>query len=220
MPPSAQVKFLRVLQEREFEPIGSTQTIKVDIRVIAATNRDLTKLIREGKFREDLYYRLCVFPLVVPPLRERKTDIMLLADHFVEKFSAGHNKKIHNISPGAINLMTGYSWPGNVRELENCIERAVILSTDETIHSYHLPPSLQKKQDGHSEGRQTLKEVLERVEKELIEEELRWTRGNITRAAGNLGISGRVMALRVSRYGLKTRGPDESERGAGNNAGV
>ncbi|WP_010260144.1 sigma-54 interaction domain-containing protein [Treponema primitia] len=206
LPPEAQTKFLRVLQEREFERIGGSQTIKVDIRVIAATNRDLLHLIREGKFREDLYYRLSVFPLVIPPLRERKTDIMLLADHFVEKFSAEHNKKIHDISSSAVSLMTNYSWPGNVRELENCIERAVILSADETIHSYHLPPSLQTKQKSRLEDRRTLKEVMETVEKELIEEELRYTRGNVSRAANNLGISERIMGLRVAKYGLKARG--------------
>ncbi|MFP3042694.1 sigma 54-interacting transcriptional regulator [Treponema primitia] len=203
LPLQAQTKFLRVLQEREFERIGGNQTIKVDIRVIAATNRDLSHLIQKGTFREDLYYRLSIFPLVVPPLRERKTDIMLLADHFVEKFTAEHNKKIHNISSSAISLMSDYSWPGNVRELENCIERAVILTTDETIHSYHLPPSLQQKQNARTPDRRTLKEVIETVEKELVEEELRYTRGNIARAASNLGISERIMGLRAVKYGLK-----------------
>jgi Nif-specific regulatory protein len=203
MPLLVQSKFLRVLQEREFERIGGSQTIKVNIRIIAATNSDLTKRIREGKFREDLYYRLNVFPLVVPPLRERKTDIMLLADHFVEKFSAEHGKDIHRISPSAINLMTAYAWPGNVRELENCIERAVILSTDGSIHSYHLPPSMQQEQALPSSKRQTLKDAVESVERELIGAELRWTRGNVARAAKNLGISERIMGLRVTKYGLK-----------------
>jgi Nif-specific regulatory protein len=206
MPLSVQSKFLRVLQEREFERIGGNETIKVNVRIIAATNSDLQKLITLGKFREDLYYRLSVFPLVVPPLRERKTDIMLLADHFVEKYSAEHSKKIHNITPSAIDLMNRYSWPGNVRELENCIERAVILSRDEAIHSYHLPPSMQKEMAGGGEAnekRQTLAEVMESVEKEMVEEELRRTRGNMARAAQSLGISERIMGLRVAKYGLK-----------------
>ncbi|MDR2101928.1 MAG: sigma 54-interacting transcriptional regulator [Treponema sp.] len=205
LPPAAQVKFLRVLQEREFERIGGNETVKVNIRVIAATNRDLRRLIAEKKFREDLYYRLSVFPLVVPPLRERKTDIMLLAEHFLEKFSAENGKRIHHISPRAVNLMTSYSWPGNVRELENCIERAVILSVDGTIHSYHLPPGLQENRHGPGgeERRQTLREILESVEKELITEELRRTRGNLARAASSLGISERVMGLRAVKYGLK-----------------
>jgi Nif-specific regulatory protein len=203
LPLPSQTKFLRVLQEREFERIGGSETIKVDIRIIAATNRDLQKLIGEGKFREDLYYRLSVFPLVIPPLRERKTDIMLLADHFVEKISARIGKPIHNISPGAVHLMSSYSWPGNVRELENCIERAVILSTDGTIHGYHLPPSLQESQAVRGEKGQTLKKVLESVEKGIIADELRKTRGNLARAASNLGVSERVMGLRAVKYGLK-----------------
>jgi Nif-specific regulatory protein len=204
MPLSIQTKFLRVLQEREFERIGGNETIKVDIRIIAATNADLQKLITQGKFREDLYYRLSVFPLVVPPLRERKTDIMLLADHFVEKISAAYKKKIHNITSSAIDLLTRYSWPGNVRELENCIERAVILSRDGAIHSYHLPPGMQKERSADESGqRQTLKDIMDSVEKELIAEELRRTRGNMARAAENLGISERVIGLRVTKYRLK-----------------
>ncbi|MDR2136428.1 MAG: sigma 54-interacting transcriptional regulator [Treponema sp.] len=205
LPPAAQAKFLRVLQEREFERVGGNLTVTVDIRVIAATNRDLRGRIAEKKVREDLYYRLSVFPLVVPPLRERKTDIMLLAGHFLEKFSAENNKKIYSISPRAVNLMTSYSWPGNVRELENCIERAAILSLDGTIHSYHLPPGLRESRrgPGGEERRQTLGEVLESVEKELIAAELRRTRGNLARAASGLGVSERVMGLRAAKYGLK-----------------
>jgi Nif-specific regulatory protein len=207
MPLSVQSKFLRVLQEREFERVGGDETIKVNIRVIAATNSDLTKLIGEGKFREDLYYRLSVFPLIIPPLRDRKTDIMLLADHFVEKFSAEHNKKIYHITSSATELMTRYAWPGNVRELENCIERAVILSTDGVIHSYYLPPGLQKERSGEGgpAKRQTLREVMDSVERELIAEELERTRGNVSRAAANLGISERVMGLRAAKYGLKKK---------------
>jgi Nif-specific regulatory protein len=205
MPLSVQSKFLRVLQEREFERVGGDETIKVNIRVIAATNSDLTELIGRGKFREDLYYRLSVFPLIIPPLRNRKTDIMLLADHFVEKFSAENNKKIYHITSSALDLMTRYAWPGNVRELENCIERAVILSTDGIIHSYYLPPSLQKERSGEGgpAKRQTLQEVMDSVERELIAEELERTRGNVSRAAANLGISERIMGLRAAKYGLK-----------------
>jgi Nif-specific regulatory protein len=211
MPLSIQTKFLRVLQEREFERIGGSETIKVNVRIIAATNADLQKLIATGRFREDLYYRLSVFPLVVPPLRERKTDIMLLADHFVEKFSAEHDKQIKLITPGAIDLMNRYTWPGNVRELENCIERAVILSRDGTIHSYHLPPGMQKERaEVSGKGRQTLREVLESVEREMVEEELRRTGGNMARAAQNLGISERIMGLRVAKYGLK-RGDSQEQ---------
>jgi Nif-specific regulatory protein len=205
MPLSVQSKFLRVLQEREFERIGGDETIKVNIRIIAATNSDLPKLIGQGRFREDLYYRLSVFPLLIPPLRERKTDIPLLADHFVEKFSAEHGKKIHGITASARELMSRYAWPGNVRELENCVERAVILSTDGVIHSYYLSPALQKERTGEGgpAKRRTLREVMDSVERELIAEELERTRGNVSRAAASLGISERVMGLRAAKYGLK-----------------
>jgi Nif-specific regulatory protein len=205
MPLALQTKFLRVLQEREFERIGGSETIRVNIRVIAATNRNLAALIEEGKFREDLYYRLNVFPLVVPPLRERKTDIVLLADHFAEKFSREHSKKIRNISSPAINLLMSYSWPGNVRELENCMERAVILSTDETIHSYHLPPSLQTEPRAASKERGTLNELMESLEREIIIEELRHCGGNLSKAALNLGITERIMGLRVGKYAIKRK---------------
>ncbi len=144
LPPGVQIKLLRILQERELERVGGNETIKVDVRVITATNRNLETLMAEGRFREDLYYRLNVFPVLVPPLRERKTDIMLLTDYFIEKFSKEHEKKIVSISTSTTDMLMNYHWPGNVRELENCIERAVILCTDGVIHSYHLPPNLQR----------------------------------------------------------------------------
>ncbi|MDR1025701.1 MAG: sigma 54-interacting transcriptional regulator, partial [Treponema sp.] len=140
LPPQMQVKLLRVLQERELERVGGTSTIKVDVRLIAATNRHLENDVKAGRFREDLYYRLNVFPLRIPPLRERKSDIMLLADHFTGKYGERNGKRIRRISAPAIDLLTSHSWPGNVRELENCIERAVILSADQVIHAYNLPP--------------------------------------------------------------------------------
>jgi Nif-specific regulatory protein len=219
LPLSVQSKFLRVLQEREFERVGGSDTVRVDIRVIAAANSDLHRRIGEGSFREDLYYRLSVFPLTIPPLRERKTDIMPLARYFIEQFFARNHRHIHDISPAAADLMTEYPSPGHVRELQNCIERAVILCTGGTIYSYHLPPPLQKKRfaemdnmdigAGQGETRQTLKEALESVERELIARELNWTRGNISRAAANLGISERIMGLRAVKYGLK---PDRKSR--------
>ncbi len=203
MPLAVQTKFLRVLQEREFERVGGTETIKVNVRIIAATNRDLSALILAGKFREDLYYRLNVFPLIVPPLRERKTDIVLLANHFAERFSKEHSKKIRTISAPAIQLMMHHDWPGNVRELENCMERAVILSNDETIHSYHLPPSLQSKAGKTVPQQGSLTDIMEAVEREIILEELNRCGGNMTRAAANLGVTERIMGLRVAKYKLK-----------------
>jgi Nif-specific regulatory protein len=200
--PQVQVKLLRVLQEREIERIGGSSTVKVDVRVIAATNRNLEDELRAGRFREDLYYRLNVFPIRVPPLRERKSDIVLLADHFTEKYAERNGKLIRRISSPALDLLTSYHWPGNVRELENCIERAVILSTDKVIHSYHLPPSLQSAQSTNTEPTTTLDAALSRLEKELIVEALKIADGNMAAAARRLGITERQMGLRVHHYGI------------------
>jgi Nif-specific regulatory protein len=205
LPPQIQVKLLRVLQERELERVGGTTTIKVDVRLIAATNRNLEAEVKASRFREDLYYRLNVFPLHIPPLRERKSDIILLADHFAEKYAAKNSKLIRRISTPAIDLLTSYSWPGNVRELENCIERAVILSTDTVIHSYNLPPSLQSADSTNTEPTTTLEAALSRLEKELIIEALKISDGNMAAAARRLGISERQMGLRVRHYGINWR---------------
>jgi Nif-specific regulatory protein len=141
--PATQVKLLRVLQEREFERLGGTRTLAVDIRIIAATNRDLEALVRGGVFREDLYYRLNVFEVILPPLRQRRSDILLLANHFVDKYAKRAGKQVRRISTPAIDMLMAYHWPGNVRELENCIERAVLVTGDEVIRGHHLPPTLQ-----------------------------------------------------------------------------
>jgi len=203
--PQIQVKLLRVLQEREIERVGGTATVKVDVRVIAATNRNLETEIAAGRFREDLYYRLNVFPIRVPPLRERKSDIVLLADHFTEKYASKNGKPIKRISSPALDLFTSYHWPGNVRELENCIERAVILSTDMVIHSYHLPPSLQSAQSTDTAPTMTLEAALSRLEKEMIVEALKITGGNMAAAARHLGVTERQMGLRVHHYGINCR---------------
>ncbi|MDR1955222.1 MAG: sigma 54-interacting transcriptional regulator [Treponema sp.] len=205
LPPHLQVKLLRVLQERELERVGGTLTIKVDVRLIAATNRNLEEEVKAGRFREDLYYRLNVFPVHIPPLRERKSDIVLLADYFAEKYAKKNGKLIKRISTPAIDLLTSYSWPGNVRELENCIERAVILSTDTVIHSYNLPPSLQSAVSTKTEPTTTLEAALSRLEKELIIEALKISEGNMAAAARRLGITERQMGLRVRHYGINWR---------------
>jgi Nif-specific regulatory protein len=194
-----------VLQEREFERVGGTETIRVDVRLIAATNRDLEALIAEGKFRQDLYYRVNVFPILMPPLRERRSDILLLADRFVEKYGKADGKDVRRISTPAIDMLMSYHWPGNVRELENCIERAVLLSTDGVIHGHHLPPTLQTAEASGTTYDGTLKQSLEGLERELILDALKSARGNMAKAAAALGITERVMGLRVRYYGLEAK---------------
>jgi len=203
--PIAQAKLLRVLQEREFQPLGSSRTVKVDVRVITATNKDLEKEVAMGTVRSDLYYRLNVFPIFLPPLRERGPDILLLADHFVLKYAREFSKEVTRISTSAIDMLMSYHWPGNVRELENCIERAIILCTDGVIHSYHLPPNLK---GGGPDGRDTtasgFRGIMASMEREIIMEELKRTGGNMAKAARALGITERMMGLRVARYGIDT----------------
>jgi Nif-specific regulatory protein len=201
--PATQIRLLRVLQEKEFERVGGTETVKTDVRIIAATNRDLETLIEEGRFRQDLYYRLNVFPIHVPPLRDRKTDIMLLADHFVEKYSRAHGKNVRRISTPAIDMLVSYHWPGNVRELENCIERAVLLSADEVIHGHHLPPTLQTAEATGTVPPSDLQAALDGVEREMILDALKSSRGNMAKAARGLGISERLMGLRIRKHGIE-----------------
>lgn len=200
--PTTQIKLLRVLQEKEFERVGGTVTIKVDVRVITATNRELEELIAEGQFRQDLYYRLNVFPIHIPPLRERKTDIPLLADYFVEKYSKANHKTIRRIATPAIDMLMSYHWPGNVRELENCMERSVLLSSDHVIHGHHLPPTLQTAEASGTTHHGTLDGTLENIERDLILDALKAARGNKAKAARALGISERIMGLRVKKLGI------------------
>jgi Nif-specific regulatory protein len=203
--PAIQVKLLRVLQEREYERVGSNKTMKADVRVIAATNQDLEARVADESFRQDLYYRINVFPIVLPPLRERKHDILLLADHFVAKYSKKMGKEVRRISTPAINMMFAYHWPGNVRELENCMERAVILSTDSVIHAYHLPPSLQSADSTGTGPASTLDASLARLERELLVEALKICRGNAAAAARRLGVTERRMGLALHRFGIDWR---------------
>jgi len=200
-----QAKLLRVLQEGEFQRVGGSVTLKTDVRVIAATNRDLEREVAEGRFRADLFWRLNVFPLRVPPLRERRSDIVLLADYFAEKHGRRAGKPILRISSPAIDLLMTYHWPGNVRELENCVERAVILSTDSVIHAYHLPPSLQSADSTGTGPASTLDASLARLERELLVEALKICRGNAAAAARRLGITERRMGLALHRYGIDWR---------------
>jgi two-component system response regulator HydG len=204
MSPATQAKILRVLQEREFEPIGSTQTIKVDTRVIAATNKNLEEEIREGRFREDLYYRINVVTVEVPPLRKRHEDIPLLADFFLKRFAEKNKRIIKAFTPRAMDLLMRYDWPGNVRELENVVERAVILAREEMITPAEFSDDIQKLDAEFQEPRLDLRpgRSLKDVEKEMILRTVEETGGNRTRAAKILGISRRTLQLKLKEYGI------------------
>ena len=199
---STQIKLLRVLQEREFERLGGTETIKSNVRLVAATNKDIEKAIADGEFREDLYYRLNVFAIFMPPLRERKSDVLLLADHFLEKYAREHGKRIKRISTPAIDMLASYHWPGNVRELENIIERAVLVCETNVIHGHHLPPTLQTAEGSGTVTRLSLETAVEAYERDLIQDALKTTRGNRKRAAQLLDTTERIVGYKVKRYGI------------------
>lgn len=201
---SAQAKLLRALQEKEVVKVGGTKTIKVDVRIIAATNLDLENSLVNGLFREDLYYRINVFPIRLPALRERKTDISLLADCFLHKFNGKYEKDITRISTAAIDLLMNYHWPGNVRELENCIERAVLLCNNGIIQTFHLPSNLQAAEASNASPTR-LADIQDQIEKRLIEGSLKDTRGNMAAASRALGTTERILGLRVKKYGIEPK---------------
>ncbi len=200
---SAQVKLLKVLEDREVTRIGSNKPIKVDVRIIAATNKNLEKEVEKGNFRLDLLYRLNIFPIHLPPLRERGSDIILLADYFVQVLSEKLGKKIKRIDSSAIDLMMSYHWPGNVRELQNCIERAILIAEGDVIYGYHLPPSLQI--EGELKQEKTLftgnfKELVENYEKTLIVNALKKAKGKQSEAAKILGTTKRIIQYKIQKY--------------------
>ena len=204
---AVQVKLLRFLQERTFTRIGSNEELHSNVRFIAATSRNLEELMAKKLFREDLYYRLSVFPIVIPDLAERAEDILPLAQHFLSKMNEKYGKNITRISSPAANMLQTYSWPGNVRELENCIERAVITSNDDCIHGYNLPPALQTTDYSEdpfaSEGQKSFEQQIRTFEKHIIESALRRNDGNRTAAGRELGLSSRMMNYYINRVGLK-----------------
>jgi Nif-specific regulatory protein len=202
LPAATQVKLLRVLQEREFERLGGVKPVRVDVRLITATNIDLEAALKNGSFREDLYYRLNVFGLFVPPLRERRSDILLLADHFVEKYGAAHAQSVRRISTSAIDMLMSYHWPGNVRELENCIERAVLICEGGVIHAHHLPPTLQTAEVSNTLPGQALVEAISGFEKDLILDGLKIARGNRAKAARLLRTTERILNYKVVKHGI------------------
>lgn len=197
-----QVKLLRLLQEKEFERVGSNKTLQTNARIITATNQDLEKAVEEETFRQDLYYRINVFPISLPPLRDRKDDILLLADFFAEQYSKKTNKDIRRISTPAINMMVSYHWPGNVRELENCIERAVLLSSDGVIHGHHLPPTLQTSDATDTVGSGSLKERLNLFERDLLIDALKRCDGNMAATARDLRTTARIVRYKIKELGI------------------
>jgi Nif-specific regulatory protein len=200
--PATQVKLLRVLQEREVERLGGVKPVKVNVRLLAATNSDLEAAVATGRFREDLYYRLNVFSIYLPPLRERRPDIPVLADHFVEKYGAAHGKDVRRIATTAIDMLMSYHWPGNVRELENCIERAVVVCEGGVIHAHHLPPTLQTAEMSGTLPRASLEAAVGALEKDLLQDALKIARGNCAEAARLLESSERIVRYKVRKYGL------------------
>jgi len=203
MSPMTQAKVLRVLQEREFERVGSNELIKVDVRLISATNRNLEEAMKKGEFREDLFYRISVFPMKLPPLRERKEDIPLLAAHFLDKYSKSENKKIENISPDGLELLMAYHWPGNVRELENAIERAVVLSINNEITAKDLPPAIKSLGEKKLyEADNTLSSWIEKLEEDALKQALLECEGNISQTAKKLGIGRATIYRKAKKYGL------------------
>ncbi len=203
MTQATQAKVLRILQEREFERVGGNEMVKVDVRVISATNKDLEEAIKTNEFREDLYYRISVFPIKLPPLRERKEDIPLLAAHFLDKYAKQENKEIEGIAPDALELLMAYNWPGNVRELENCIERAVVLANTREITPKDLPNSVRaigEKKIYESDN--TLSSWIEKLEEDALRNALLENGGNISQTAKKLGIGRATIYRKAKKYGL------------------
>jgi two-component system, NtrC family, response regulator AtoC len=212
VPGTIQVKLLRVLQEREFERLGGTKTLKVDVRVVAATNQDLRAALEQGTFREDLYYRLNVVPISIPPLREHKKDIPYLAEFFLARFAKDAGKNILGFSPPALKVLADFHWPGNVRELENIVERAVVMATGETIEVRDIQLDVERPRPAAAANGTAVPFLpegltLEQFEDKLIEEALERAGGNKSQAARMLGLSRNALRYRLSKIGV----PDEPE---------
>jgi two-component system response regulator HydG len=195
-----QVKLLRVIQEREIQRVGGDQTLKVDVRIVAATNRDLLAEVEAGRFRQDLYYRLNVVALVLPPLRDREEDIPLLAAHFLKRFAETNGKRIKGFTPEAMDRLLKHPWPGNVRELENAVERAVVLALGEYVGERELPPTLAGGEENRPEGG-FANLTLEELERRAILDALEAAGGNKSEAARRLGITRKTLHAKLNRYG-------------------
>jgi Nif-specific regulatory protein len=200
--PATQAKLLRVLQSREFERLGGVTTLRTDTRIIAATNKDMEHAVREGSFREDLYYRINVFTITLPPLRDRRADIPSLAEYFLTKLAVEHQKKVSRISSGAIDVLTQYRWPGNVRELENVIERAVVVCDGSVIEERHLTPTVLEAPPRDDLENPTLEQAVERLERRMIQEALSRERGSVAAAARALGTTERVLRYKLQKLDI------------------
>ncbi len=211
----AQAKVLRAIQEQEIQRIGSEQAINVDVRVICATHQHLEELVERGLFREDLYYRINVFPIFIPPLRERREDILTIADHFLKHFAEEYGKAIKRVSSPAIELLNSYDWPGNVRELKNCLERAVLLCDESVIRTYHLPPTLQSAESSATDTNLSFCDAVARFEQELLVDALKKAKGNMLQAARDLRVSYRIVNYKVKKYGLDAKKFSMSGRSKG-----
>jgi DNA-binding NtrC family response regulator len=207
MPLEMQVKLLRVIQEREFERVGGIHTLQVDVRIIAATNKDLETEVKAGRFREDLFYRLNVVPIHLPPLRERRADIELLTGYFLNQFNEKLGRKIRGVNPEVLSALLSYQWPGNIRQLENVLERMVLMSEEDILARVNLPdelcPFVEEGGSEPSSFKERVRLQTKAVERELIEKALEETSGNVTRAAEKLGLSRKGLQLKMKELGLK-----------------
>jgi Nif-specific regulatory protein len=201
----AQAKVLRAIQEKEIQRVGGEQTLSVDVRLICATHQPLEELLTKGRFREDLFYRINVFPVFIPALRERREDILPLCEHFLQAFAKEYGKSIKRISTPAIELLSMYHWPGNVRELSNCVERAVLVCEEEVIRTYHLPPTLQTADSSATGINLSFGEAVAKFEQELLVDSLKKTRGNMLQSARDLRVSYRIINYKVKKYNIDVK---------------
>jgi Nif-specific regulatory protein len=206
LPLSTQVKLLGVLQSREYERLGGDETLKADVRLIAATNKNMAAAVAGGTFREDLFYRLNVFTITLPPLRERSEDIPALAEYFLDRWAREHRRSVRRIATGALDLLSGHTWPGNVRELENAMERAVIVCNGFVLDDRHLPETVRTATRSTGGTRKpSLEEAVTALERQMIGDALDGSRGNLARAARALGTTERIVRYKVEKYGLLQR---------------
>jgi Nif-specific regulatory protein len=200
-----QTRILNLLQGKKLTKVGNKEKVDVDIRLITATSKNIERMLEEGKVKEELYYLLNVFPVYIPPLRDRKSDIPLLIDHFIERCNKTHNLNVKRISTSAIDMIMSYHWPGNVRELEQCIEKACILSNTGVIYGFHLPPTLQTPESTTAPERGPLQSVLAKVEKELIQDNLKLAHGDLDKASENLGITVKQLEMKIASSNIDTK---------------